>query len=265
MSKDDEIGLEGGSGGEKQPKGLMEYLRSAVSWNKDRRTLQEESERLAWFVTKFMMAFTLLALIIIWYQFVILHNKGEKVVVLVADKSTGNIERMESLEEARVNLDESFVIHFVNAFMLAREGYNPTKNEENYYIAGSLLCPKLQNDWYELWKPDNPNSPIKKYGQDTIKKVDISSIIPNHNDDGTVNSVTARYSTTIIKSGVPEAPEYRIASIGYSFTDVPRPERERRINPAGFSICAYQTDPELAGARSTQMQAAPQPATPQAK
>lgn len=229
---------------EREEESIEVYLRSARSWNTEKSTERDKSENRAWNVAKAAGIFALLSIVAV---ILLLPLKQTKTVVLVADKSTGNIEQMTTLEEARVSLGESFIKNFITKFMRAREGYNPTMNEDNYYEAAAFLAPQLQNEWNELWKPENQNNLMKRYGSDKIKRVDISSIVINPSDDGNKKTVTVRYSTSIIQSGFAQQPEFNIANMSFGYTEVSKSERERRINPAGFQIISYQTDPEIGG------------------
>lgn len=228
----------------KEDETIDAYLRVAQTWAEDKATRAEQSERRAWWVAK--GGFGLAALLVVAIM-LMLPLKQTITEVLVVDKSNGNVEQMTSLEEAKVKLEDYWIKNHITKFMLAREGYNPTMNEKNYYDAAAFLSPPLQDEWNKMWAPENPNNLIKKYGQDKFKRVDISSIVINKNDDGTKNTATIRYSTTVIQNGYPQPADYRIANMAYGYTEVSKSEKERWVNPVGWQITAYQTDPEVGG------------------
>ncbi|MHB1098211.1 MAG: VirB8 family type IV secretion system protein [Burkholderiales bacterium] len=227
-----------------EPEVLKQYFEEAYSWNEERQALIQKSEKRAWTITKASMGVAALSIVAL---ILLLPLKQTNTELLVADKSTGNIERMTKLDVARVSLEDVFIKNFVSRFMRAREEYNPTMNEQNYYTAAAFMSPQLQDQWGHEWDPTNPNNLIKQYGQDTLKRIEISSIVVNRNDDGSKNTVTVRYSVTITRGGVTSAPDYRIANLSFTYTDLSKNERDRRINPAGFEITSLQTDEEVGG------------------
>lgn len=236
-----------------EEEGILEYLRQAISWREDKVASQEQSENRAWNVAK---AAILVAVLSIVTVILLLPLKQTKVEVLIADRSTGNVEQMTTLEEAVQSMDEVFIKSFITKFIRAREGYNPTMNEDDYYTAAAFMSPQMQADWNEQWKPENPTNLMRRYG-DKVKRVEIATITPNKRDDGTVQSATIWYGTALYLNAVDAAAkrnpievEYRVANMSFGFVPVSKSEKERRINPVGFQIDAYRTDPDVGGGQA---------------
>lgn len=226
---------------------LQAYFDDAARWEDDRQRRAERSEKRAWRVA---LGAGVIALMAVGAVMGLTPLKTVKTEVLVMDKSTGQVQPLQSLEEAQVSLPEVFHRKFINDFMLARENYTYDTAETHYYTAAAFMSPPLQAQWGQYYSLENPNSPLNVYKTDVKVRIDIHSITIHTKDDGRQDVVTVRFTRHIVRSSVESANRW-VATISFKYVNAPTEEKLRRINPVGFQVTDYQTDPEVGGESSS--------------
>ncbi len=216
-----------------------QYIEEVDQFALGRAESAEKNAKIAWRVTAASLGLVALAIIAGMRLFPLKQVIHE---VLIVERATGEISRPMTIEEARIDLDEAFMKHFVSLFIAAREGYTYDSSEKNYYDAAALMCPQLQEEWGKLWEPANPKNPQNIYGKDGKVKVDIESIQPYTNDAGKTTRVTVNYKRTVTTTSTVSEPVYRVASFSFYYADISKKGKEQLVNPAGFQICDYRTD-----------------------
>lgn len=232
---------------------LDRYLDESNEWEKARKIQSEKSEKRAWMMTYIFAALATVSIIAVS---ALTPLKTVKTEIFVADKVTGEIKPLQSLKEVQVSLDEVFHKKFLYEFILARENYTPETAELNYYTAAAFMSPKLQEDWGNLWKPENPQNPMNVYKTQKVH-IEVASIILKQKDDGTQDVATIRFSKTVTGPGAKDSGRFWVATVTYKMVDTPKNEKERLINPAGFQVVDYTVDPEMGGAQPIKPSAAP--------
>lgn len=217
-----------------------EYTEEVNQFALGRAERAEKNEKIAWRVAAASLGLVALAIIAGMRLFPLKQVIHE---VLIVDKATGEISRPMTIEEARIELDEAFMKHFVALFITAREGYTFDGSEKSYYDAAALMCPQQQEEWGKLWEPANPKNPMNVYGKDGKVKIDIESIQPYTNDSGKTTRATVNYKRTVVTPSSVSEPEYRVASFSFYYAAVSKKQKEQIVNPSGFQICDYRTDP----------------------
>lgn len=225
------------------------YLQEAESWVNDQLKRSESYNRRSDKIIAGLCA----VLIVLGITFVQLFPLKKTVhEVMVLDKVTGIIEAPVRLVEAVVDLDQAFVSHYLQDFLQCREGYSFEGSEECYYKAAAFMSPQLQEEWSQLWLPENKASPVNRYGKATTVDFKWVSAVPYKNDAGRITQVAVRFTKTTKKGAESPTTENRIATVHYQYVDVAKQPRERRYNPAGWQVTAYRTDQETFSSQSAQ-------------
>lgn len=212
-------------------------------WDSDRVARALASARRAWVVAGVSAAIATASVLAIC---VLTPLKTIQTNLIVMDKSTGHIEPLVSPAEIRENVDDIFTRKFVSDFMLARENYTFDTAEINYYTAAAYMSPQLQAQWGQFYNPNNPESPLAIYKNDTKVTINILSITIHTKDSGMKNVSTVRFEKKITKGDITTRSNY-IATITYKYVMEPKEEKLLRINPVGFMVTDYRVDAEIGG------------------
>lgn len=220
---------------------FKEYLKEADHQARDRVQRAE-----AYIAKQDKMLYGLLAVIAAMAMalFYMAPLKQTIVEVVVLDRSTGVIESPKRVEDATEDLDEAWLKHYAHLFIRAREGYAYDASEDNYYTAAAFMSPELQQEWSDKWVLTNKQSPLNVYGRNTRVSIEIISTTPIKNDAGKIRRVSVRFAKKTKSAATPEEIENRIATYSFRYVDVAKEKREREINPVGFQITDYRSDPE---------------------
>lgn len=163
--------------------------------------------------------------------------------VLMVDKQLATVTELQTLDEVRVSMEEAATRKALNDFILARENYTHETAELNYYTAAAFMSTPLQTQWAAFWDLSNENSPFNVYKRDVKVRIDIQSITPTASP-----GVATVHFDKYMKRGENEPTKTsHIATVTYKYVNAPTEEKIRRINPFGFQITDYRTDPLIGG------------------
>lgn len=240
-------------------------LENSRSWADSQAEQSERSRRTAWRVAAGAGAFGTLALVVALSTVIMSHRPAPPPEVLVADKSTGAVERLVSLRDFQETASEATIKRLITSFMRARESYSYDTAEQSYFDGAAFMSPALQAQWAQFWDISNPDSPLTRYRRDTSVRIDIGAITINRNSSGKPTTARVSFTRTIRRNDQIIGPSTSwIATVVFSFASVPLQERARRVNDLGFLVSDYQVDADIAANGSTSAVAAsarpPQPA-----
>ena len=164
-------------------------------------------------------------------------------VVYAADTTTGAIERLGSLDDYILTLDQADNEYWINRYINNREGYNYSIIQSMYDMTVLLSAPNdVQRSYADLFSGEDARD--KKWRAQKRRMVSIRSIqntVPG-------SQATVRFSTQIqYDNGELEPRKYWVATLSYEFIGEPMKVQDRWRNPAGFQVTAYRVDPELSG------------------
>ena len=227
------------------------FLANSASWADTQAEQSEKSKRTAWRVTAGMGALTALSLAATITTIVLSHRPAPPPQVLIADKSTGAVERLVSLSDFQETADEATIKRSITAFMRARESYTYDSAEQNYWDAAALMSPQLQAQWSAFWDTSNAQSPLNIYKRDTKVRMELGAISINRDAKGKANSARVSFTQTVMQNDLPiGAKKNWLATISLKFVNAPTEERARRVNDIGFLIVDYQRDADIAASAS---------------
>jgi len=161
--------------------------------------------------------------------------------VIRVDNTTGIVDVAKALTDNRTNYEEVINKYFLQWYLRYREGYSRGLASEYYTNVGLMSGAQEQKKYAEWFDPRNPDSPLSLYGEHgkvTIQIKGVTFIKPN--------IALIRYSKEIEGLGTGEnaRPTHWTATITFRYIKAPIGEKERAINPLGFQVTEYRTDPD---------------------
>lgn len=233
-------------------------LDNSASWADTQAEQSEKSRKTAWRVAAGAGALSALSLIVALTTVVMSHRPAPPPEILLADRSTGAVDRLVSLSDFQESADEATIKRSITAFMRAREGYTFDTAEQNYLDAAAFMAPQLQAQWGQFWDTNNPRSPMNAYKKDTKVRVELGAISINRDARGKPNSARISFTRTIKQNDVVIGGETAwLATMSFGFVNAPTQERARRVNDIGFQVNDYQVDADIAAGTSPMAMTAP--------
>ncbi|WP_273756634.1 virB8 family protein [Bartonella sp. MM73XJBT] len=160
--------------------------------------------------------------------------------VIRVDNSTGITEVVEALKEAPTNVDEAITRYFAAKYVRSREGFESEEVQHNFQTVSLLSSPEEQERFASWYGAKNPQSPqiLYKHASVTITIKSISFI----NQD----VAQVRYYRTIRDDETnKEFISHWVATLTFEYINAPISVQNRLINPLGFIVSEYRTDPEV--------------------
>lgn len=222
---------------------VLEYAGAGKSWEAEGVARAERSERRAWLVAG---AASIIAVLLGGGIFALLPLKEVDPFIVRVDKNTGAADIITRVTERNMSPDEAIDKYWIATYVRARESYSES-NIVAYYKTVDLLSSLDEGQEYQAAvSPDNPKSVLNVYGPGGKVEVKILSI--SFLDTGTAS---VRFERRDVLRGQAKVSRW-IATIGYKYEDPPLTEEERQINPLGFQVVDYRTDPETGVPTSSQ-------------
>lgn len=230
---------------------IQTLLTASASWSDTQTEQLIKSRGTAWKVATGLGAVALLSLIVAWRAVETAMVPPPPPAVLVMDEATNAISPLLSLTEVKEEYEDALLRRALNTFMLCRERYIFELAEEDYFCAAAFMAPSLQSQWAKYWDMTNPDSPLNRLGQSATVKVKIQSIAPRENSAGVVDTAQVQFSRTVTQNNLPVT-TYWVADMAFKMVNVPKEEKQRRINDIGLLITRYDTN-EILGAGTTRV------------
>ena len=220
-----------------------------ASWADDTRERERrQSKRLAiatW-------VFAAIALIEAFAIFLMLPLKTVVPYTLLVDRHTGYVEEIDPLTIKQIPQQDALTKSFLVQYVMAREGYDRMTVKDNYRKVALWSSGKAQKSYLTRMQPANPDNPVSRYSVDGQVAVTILSV--SLTEEG---RALVRYQLSGGRANRPDIALGQYAAVvGYIYRDRPLTVSDRLINPLGFEVTAYRSDPEMVPAPTV-----PQPAT----
>ncbi|GES52390.1 conjugal transfer protein TraJ [Rhizobium sp. NBRC 114257] len=214
---------------------LKDYFDKARRFDQDRMIQMERSARIAWFVAT--GAGILAAISIVAIAGLTPLKTVEPFVVRV-DNSTGIVDVVSALTSTAGTYDEAVTKYFAARYVRAREGYVWSEAEENFRTVSLLSTAPEQTRFAAIYRGGNPDSPQNIYGRGATSRINIVSI-------SLINAhvLSVRYMRTITRGDETHTTHW-VATLTFSYVNAPMSSTDRLINPLGFAVSDYRSDPE---------------------
>ena len=213
------------------------YFETARTWEYDRMRAAIQSKRLAWGVAGGACA---LAVASVSAVVMLTPLKTVQPYVIRVDKASGETEVVTALKGPQPRTYEDAVNrYFISQYVRLREGCINDAARENAYAVMLMSEPAESSRYLSGVESNNKNAPSNIYGDKGYVSIAIRTI-------SFLSPTVAQVRfTKIITFGqnTPVAQNWN-AIMTFKYTTAPEHEKDRNLNPLGFQVVNYRSDPE---------------------
>lgn len=221
---------------------LERYFEEAASWDADRRAQAARQARHAWYAAG---AGWLCATASGVSLALLLPLKRVEPFLVRVDRSTGIVDVV-PVYAGQANLDEAVTRYFLVHYITVCERFNFATAEEDYEECAAFHTPRRNAQWYALWRPANPASPLNVHKDGSTVRVQVESVSFFKRASGVSDLAQVRYLKILRQAqGGDERFSHFIATIQYAYGPPATDPRIRRWNPLGFKIEDLTSEPEV--------------------
>jgi len=224
---------------------LPAFFAEAQSWEADRMSRIERSEKRAWFVAGCSCLVTAIAVTAV---VALLPLKRVVPYVYSVDRQTGALTVMDAANQRQTIGNQDLLDkHFASAYIVARDSYDWKLLQNDYNDTIAFSAPKVARDYAARF--DGARAVNKIWGSNTERRVTVTSIqlVP----DAISKKAVVRYSVQQrdLQTDVLQPLEHYIATIAYEYhPNRTGKEQDLIRNPLGFTVTGFRADPEIGGA-----------------
>jgi type IV secretion system protein VirB8 len=234
---------------------LEAYFREAGSWADDRMAQNARSRRVAWIIAG--VATTIAALEAIALAGLAPLKTVVPMTVLV-DRQTGHVTTLDPSQPVKLAPAAALAKSMLAQYVTARESLDRATIAVDYRKVALWSGEAARSSYFDQMKPGNPDSPLVRLQPQSSLRARIKSV-------SLIDDAQALVRYDLVQqnaAGAESAPAAWVAVIRYRFRDRPLAEADRFINPLGFEVTRYRTDPEAAPATSVEQPVPAQQAVP---
>lgn len=214
---------------------LKTYFENARTWEQDRLLAAHRSRRIAWIAAS--VASTV-AIVAVGAVAALTPLKTVEPFVIRVDNSTGIVDVVNVLDNSRETYDEAVTKYFAARYVRAREGFQAAEAREAFQEVSLLSGAPEQVRFASYYSGKNPESPQVVYGRAATARITIKSISAINK-----NVVAVRYLREV-RRGEENKTSHWIATLTYQYSKAPTSTGDRLLNPLGFTVTDYRSDPE---------------------
>ncbi|WP_078674219.1 MULTISPECIES: virB8 family protein [Bartonella] len=218
-------------------KDVEQYIAEARSFDQDRMLAARRTTRASLTIAAISVIVALISSLAV---ITLTPLKTVEPFVIRVDNSTGITEVVEALKEGPTNVDEAITRYFAAKYVRSREGFATEEVQHNFETVSLLSSPEEQERFASWYGARNPQSPQILYKHATVT-ITIKSISFINQDVAQV-----RYYRTIRDNeNNKEFITHWVATLSFEYINAPISVQNRLINPLGFIVNEYRTDPEV--------------------
>ncbi len=223
---------------------LETYWREAAAWDLDRMAQLRRSERNAWWAAALggacaVLCASALALLVPLKQLV--------PFIVRVDRTTGIVDVVPTMTRP-IEPGEVVTRFLLTHYVTVCERFNFATAESDYAECGAFHSAARNEEWYALWNPANPASPLNRYKDGTTLRASVVSVSFLRGAGGIADLAQVRYIKRLRHGGGgDEEVTHWIATIEYAYARPSNDIRIRSLNPLGFKILDFKTEPEVIG------------------
>ncbi len=216
---------------------LKTYFARARLWEDDRLAMAERSKRLAWSVAAAACALSTVA---VGAVAALSPLKTVEPFVVRVDNATGIVDVVSGVDATTMTYDEAVTKYFLAQYVRVREGYSFVEAPVNFRTVSLLSSAPEQARFASLYRGSNPDSPQVAFGPSGISTIRIKaiSLLGPH-------LASVRYLRES-RRGDETKISHWIATLAFGFETKARMSTgDRLVNPLGFLVSEYRSDPEV--------------------
>ncbi|WP_317992838.1 virB8 family protein [Bartonella gliris] len=218
-------------------KDIEQYIAEARLFDQDRMLASRRITRVSLAIAGIAVTVALLSSLAV---ITLTPLKTVEPYVIRVDNSTGIVEVVEALKEGPQNVDEAITRYFTAQYVRAREGFEAEEVQHNFQTVSLLSSPEEQARFAGWYGARNPQSPQILYKNASVT-VTIKSISFINQDVAQV-----RYYRTVRENdNNREFITHWVATLTFEYINAPISVQNRLVNPLGFIVSEYRTDPEV--------------------
>jgi len=160
-------------------------------------------------------------------------------LVLRVDNASGAVDVVSVMRDHETSYGEVVDTYWLNQYVLNRENYDYNTIQLNYDTTALLSSPPVQQEFFKLY--DGSNARDRVLANNARITVKVRSIQPNGRGQATVRFTQQQHNS----NGTNDEPQHQIATISYAYIGAPMKSSDRLLNPLGFQVTSYRTDPEI--------------------
>ncbi|WP_144754280.1 virB8 family protein [Bartonella saheliensis] len=216
---------------------IEQYIAEARSFDQDRMLASRRTTRASLAIAAIAVVVAVISSLAV---ITLTPLKTVEPFVIRVDNSTGITEVVEALKEGPTNVDEAITRYFAAKYVRCREGFETQEVQHNFQTVSLLSSPEEQERFASWYGAKNPQSPQILYKHASVT-VTIKSISFINQDVAQV-----RYYRTIRDDETnKEFISHWVATLTFEYINAPISVQNRLINPLGFIVSEYRTDPEV--------------------
>ncbi|RZL29136.1 MAG: conjugal transfer protein TraJ [Sphingomonas sp.] len=213
------------------------YFGASRTWEYDRMRAAIQSRRVAWGVASGACT---LAVVSVGAVAMLAPLKTVEPYVIRVDKTSGETQVVTALKGPQPRTyDDAVNRYFISQYVRLREGWLNDAARENAYTVMLMSDQPESGRYLAGVQSSNKNAPSNVYGDKGYVSISIRTI-------SFLSSTVAQVRfTKIITFGqnMPVAQNWN-AILTFRYTTAPEHEKDRTINPLGFQVVNYRSDPE---------------------
>jgi type IV secretion system protein VirB8 len=226
----------------KPDQALDRYLHEAISWDADRVAQTRRSAHIAWWVAGagWSCAIASAASLML-----LMPLKSSEPFVIRVDNTTGVVDVV-PVYDGHAPMEEAVTRYFLTHYITVCERFNLTTAESDYEECGAFHTAQRNQEWYALWTPTNPHSPLNMHRDGSVVRAEVESVSFFKRASGIKDLAQVRYSKAERSgAGAGERITHWIATVQYAYSDPPKDPKTRRWNPLGFRVVDIGSEPEV--------------------
>jgi type IV secretion system protein VirB8 len=221
---------------------LDPYLAESASWDANRVAQSDHQRRIAYGVAG---AFALCAIGSVVALDLLMPLKRVEPFVIRVDNHTGAVDAL-TRYEGGLPLNETITRFLITHYVQTCERFMLATAEQDYSECGAFHSPQRNQQWAASWALGNADSPLNRYRDGTVVKVDIQSVSFFERGTGLTDLAQVRYTKLTEPGGNGTvSTSHFIATLQYSYGKPATDAGIRRWNPLGFRIESFRTEPEV--------------------
>ncbi len=166
------------------------------------------------------------------------------------DNTTGIVDIV-PMYAGHEEIGEAVARYLLSHYVTECEGFNYSTAERDYQECGAYHSARRNQEWYALWNPSSPSSPLNIYKDGTTIRVQVTAITFFKRANGLSELAQVRYIKGRRPPGGTETLTHWIATIQYAYTAPARDPKVRQWNPLGFRVTEFHTEAETVVDTST--------------
>ncbi len=165
--------------------------------------------------------------------------------VIRVDNSSGVVDVVPAYE-GHAELGETVARFLLTHYVTLCEGFNYATAERDYAECGAYHSVRRNQEWYQLWNPVNPSSPLNLYKDGSSVRVQVTAVSFFRKASGLNDLAQVRYLKAKRLPGSTEVISHWIATIEYGYANPSHDAAQRQFNPLGFRVLDFRTESEVA-------------------